>query len=202
MYSAHNSCHTKHWNGRWDQSVYYSVQWITQGGRGDTIKPHSILEKNRGKMETLMREKCPHLINTDSFHDHMLSNSFIASDHRGRWGPMRMPVVLGLSNYQKLAELRFELSLISWEPLERGSESEAVRNEREISNAGKYNWILPKEINANRFFWDSHWLKNWSNHFCPSKGPNGGSVAMDSVEGVPYSETLSLHRPITPQGEG
>jgi hypothetical protein len=46
---------------------------------------------------------------------------------------------------------------------------------------GGKNWILPKEINANRFFWDSHWLEIWSNHFCPSMGPNGGSVAMDSV---------------------
>jgi hypothetical protein len=35
-------------------------------------------------------------------------------------------------------------------------------------------------MNANRFFWDSHWLKIWSNHFYPSMGPNGGSVAMDS----------------------
>ncbi len=38
------------------------------------------------------------------------------------------------------------------------------------------NWILPKEMNAYRFFWDSHWLEIWSNHFCPSTGPNGGSV--------------------------
>jgi hypothetical protein len=42
------------------------------------------------------------------------------------------------------------------------------------------NWILPKLINANRFFWDAHWLEIWSNQFCPSMGPNGGSVAMDS----------------------
>jgi hypothetical protein len=41
-------------------------------------------------------------------------------------------------------------------------------------------WFLPKEMNANRFFWDSHWLEIWSNHFYPSMGPNGGSVAMDS----------------------
>jgi hypothetical protein len=45
---------------------------------------------------------------------------------------------------------------------------------------GGNNWFLPKEMNANRFFWDSHWLKIWSNHFYPSMGPNGGSVAMDS----------------------
>ncbi len=30
------------------------------------------------------------------------------------------------------------------------------------------------------FFWDSHWLEIWSNHFCPSMGLNGGSVATDS----------------------
>ncbi len=45
---------------------------------------------------------------------------------------------------------------------------------------GGKNWFLPKETNANRFFWDSHWLEIWSNHFYPSMGPNGGSVAMDS----------------------
>ncbi len=46
---------------------------------------------------------------------------------------------------------------------------------------GGKNWILPKEINANRFFWDSHWLEIWSNHFCPSMRPNRGSVAMDGL---------------------
>ena len=45
---------------------------------------------------------------------------------------------------------------------------------------GGKNWILPKEMTANRFFWDSHWLEIWSNHLCPSMGPNGGSVAVDS----------------------
>ncbi len=47
---------------------------------------------------------------------------------------------------------------------------------------GGKNWFLPKEMNANRFFWDSHWLEIWSNHFYPSMGPNGGSVAMDSEQ--------------------
>jgi hypothetical protein len=42
---------------------------------------------------------------------------------------------------------------------------------------GGKNWILPKEMNANRFFWDSYWLEIWSNHLFPSMGPNGGSVA-------------------------
>ncbi len=50
---------------------------------------------------------------------------------------------------------------------------------------GGKNWILPKQINANRFFWNSHWLETWSNHFCPSLGLNGGSVATDSVHVVP-----------------
>ncbi len=45
---------------------------------------------------------------------------------------------------------------------------------------GGKNWILPKETNANLFFWDSLWLEIWSNHFCPSMGPNGGSVGMES----------------------
>jgi hypothetical protein len=57
----------------------------------------------------------------------------------------------------------------------------AVRHEREISNAGSKNWILPKEVNENRFFLDSHWLEIWKNHFCRSMEPNGGRVAMDSV---------------------
>jgi hypothetical protein len=52
-------------------------------------------------------------------------------------------------------------------------------NKRFQMQGGK-NWFLPKEMNANRFFWDSHWLEIWSNHFYPSMGPNGGSVAMDS----------------------
>jgi hypothetical protein len=52
-------------------------------------------------------------------------------------------------------------------------------NERFQMQGGK-NWIFPKWINANRFFWDSHWREIWSNHFCPSMGPNGRRVATDS----------------------
>jgi hypothetical protein len=51
------------------------------------------------------------------------------------------------------------------------------------------NWILPKETNANWFFRDSHWLEIWSNHFCPSMGTNGGSVALDFVEKTGSPET-------------
>jgi hypothetical protein len=47
---------------------------------------------------------------------------------------------------------------------------------------GGKNWILPKEINANRFFRDSHWLEIWTNHLCPSMVPNEGSVAMDLAD--------------------
>jgi hypothetical protein len=43
------------------------------------------------------------------------------------------------------------------------------------------NWIPSIRINANRFFKDSHWLEIWKNILCPSMGPNGGSLAMDSV---------------------
>jgi hypothetical protein len=57
-------------------------------------------------------------------------------------------------------------------------------NGRYQMQAGK-NWILPKEINANRFFGDSHWLEIWTNRFCPSMEPNGGRVAMDSDTGMP-----------------
>jgi hypothetical protein len=53
---------------------------------------------------------------------------------------------------------------------------------------GGKNWIFPKEMNANRFSWDSHWLEIWSNHVCPSMGPNGGSVAKDSIHVVPPKE--------------
>jgi hypothetical protein len=55
--------------------------------------------------------------------------------------------------------------------------TEAVDMNGRFQMQGGKNWILPKYINANRFFWDSHWLEIWSNHFCPSKGLNGGSVA-------------------------
>ncbi len=45
---------------------------------------------------------------------------------------------------------------------------------------GGKDWILPKEMNANRIFGDSHWLEIWKNHLYHSMGLNGGSVAMDS----------------------
>jgi hypothetical protein len=57
---------------------------------------------------------------------------------------------------------------------------EAVDMNGRFHMQGGKNWFLPKEMNANRFLWDSHWLEFWSNHFYPSMGPNGGSVAMDS----------------------
>jgi hypothetical protein len=62
------------------------------------------------------------------------------------------------------------------------------------------NWIFPKELNANRLFWDSHWLEIWSNHFCPSMGPNGGSVAMDSgceAGRLRYVNSIQYKAPLT-----
>ncbi len=52
-------------------------------------------------------------------------------------------------------------------------------NGRSQMHGGK-NWIFPKEICANRFFWDSHWLEIWKYIYvplCPSMEPNGWSVA-------------------------
>jgi hypothetical protein len=39
-------------------------------------------------------------------------------------------------------------------------------NVRSQMQGGK-NRILPKEINANRFFRNSHWLEIWKNRLCP-----------------------------------
>ncbi len=64
------------------------------------------------------------------------------------------------------------------------------RNGRSQMQGGK-NWILLKEIKANRVFWDSHWLEIWKRHFCPSMGPNGGSVAMDSAGWVTHLHLLA-----------
>jgi hypothetical protein len=49
---------------------------------------------------------------------------------------------------------------------------------------GGKNWILPKEIIANRSFWDAHgWKSGQTTYsYVPLMGPNGGSVAMDSVK--------------------
>jgi hypothetical protein len=41
-------------------------------------------------------------------------------------------------------------------------------------------WILPNEMNANLFFWDSYRLEIWFNHLFHSMGPNGVTMAMDS----------------------
>jgi hypothetical protein len=49
---------------------------------------------------------------------------------------------------------------------------------------GGKNWILPKEINANRFFWDSHWLEIWSNHLYLSLGPNACFTIHGIVESL------------------
>jgi hypothetical protein len=47
---------------------------------------------------------------------------------------------------------------------------------------GGKNWIFPKRDEGEPVLLGlSDWLEIWSNHFCPSMGPNGGSVAIDSV---------------------
>ncbi len=57
---------------------------------------------------------------------------------------------------------------------------------------GGKNWILPKEMNANRLIWYSHWLEIWSNHLFPPMGPNGGIVDMDSVHIVPLPLSFKI----------
>jgi hypothetical protein len=71
---------------------------------------------------------------------------------------------------------------------------EAVDMNGRFQMQGGKNWFLPKEMNANRFFWDSHWLEIWSNHFYPSMGPNGGSVALDSGPDGTFKITQPLPR--------
>jgi hypothetical protein len=58
---------------------------------------------------------------------------------------------------------------------------------------GGKNWMFPEKVNANRFFWDSHWLEIWSNHLCPSMGPNGGSVEIDSISGSVSFRSFIFH---------
>ncbi len=66
---------------------------------------------------------------------------------------------------------------------------------------GGKNWILSKEINTNRFFWNSHWLEIWKTHQCPAADPNGGSVAIwtplkESFAYVPSSYLVSIPIPL------
>jgi hypothetical protein len=46
-----------------------------------------------------------------------------------------------------------------------GWKAEAVDMNGKFQMQGGKNWIFPKKVNANRFFWDSYWLEIWSNHF-------------------------------------
>jgi hypothetical protein len=50
---------------------------------------------------------------------------------------------------------------------------------------GDKNWILPKKINENRYFYSQtlygRKFGNTTYVICPSIGPNGGNVAMNSV---------------------
>ncbi len=47
----------------------------------------------------------------------------------------------------------------TWFPLRRYD-----MKSRSQMQGGK-NWILPKEVNANLFFWDSHWMEIWKNTY-------------------------------------
>jgi hypothetical protein len=70
-------------------------------------------------------------------------------------------------------------------------------NGRSEMQGGKH-WILPEEVNANRFFCDSHWLEIWKNHFCSSTGPNRGNVALEG-DFPGFSETgLESGTKVTP----
>ncbi len=85
---------------------------------------------------------------------------------------------------------------------------EAADMNGRIQMQGGKNWILPKWVNASRFFWDSHWLEIWSNYFGPSMGLNGGSVATDSVAiqqrrfiiGLPVSPWVTPRKSINDKG--
>jgi hypothetical protein len=57
---------------------------------------------------------------------------------------------------------------------------------------GAKNWILPKEINANRFLWDSHWLEIWLKHLFPSMLSNGGIMAIASVLNIQAGDAVPL----------
>ncbi len=51
------------------------------------------------------------------------------------------------------------------------------------------NWILPKETMST----GSHCLKIWKNNLCPSMGPNGGSVALDTeIDCFLFTDPLPL----------
>ncbi len=58
--------------------------------------------------------------------------------------------------------------------------------------AGK-NLILPKEMNANLFFQDSHWLEIWSNHLFPSIHRKKRFTSFPSPAGMSLTK-LSLGR--------
>ncbi len=66
---------------------------------------------------------------------------------------------------------------------------------------GGQNWILPKEINANRFFWDSYWLEIWKNQLCPSFGPDGGSAASATENNRSPTLILTHQRNLSRQKE-
>jgi hypothetical protein len=47
---------------------------------------------------------------------------------------------------------------------------------------GGKNWILPKEMNANRFIWDSHWLNGLGSYGLWEQKPEFQSLNLAGLE--------------------
>jgi hypothetical protein len=58
--------------------------------------------------------------------------------------------------------------------------SEAVRHERDISNAGRQKQDFAEKDKCKPVLLRLSLVGNLENHLCPSMGPNGESAAMDS----------------------
>ncbi len=106
----------------------------------------------------------------------------------------------------KMGQQRLEMLKSSWETTAIGyakattATTEAAGHERKYEIQGGKNWILSKEINANRFFWDSHWLKIWKKTLLSLCGTelegawlyglrvnNGDAVSMMRLYGRPWN---------------
>ncbi len=126
------------------------------------------------------------------------TNYILAKNPQKRAGSLQVTGALRKDFWRSSSKVQSEQKIAYWAILlepntslnkyRQGIQSENLR--RYDTNGifqmqGGKNGILPKQINANRFFWDAHWLEIWSNHFCPSMGPNGGSVATDSGTQIP-----------------
>jgi hypothetical protein len=89
-------------------------------------------------------------------------------DEIPRWSSIVSLIILLIS----FGKILFKPPTI-WHQLFKNTAPEARAMHNWSQMQGGQNWILPKEINANRFFWDSHWLEIWKSQvLCPSMGPN------------------------------